>query len=78
MDDGLAPYANGNAEGGLTMAKHECCDCKWMHTFTDNSGRSISICIFDQAENYLQEVGYCTEDCELDEFAEELWGVDNG
>ena len=60
------------------MAKHECCDCKWMHTFTDNSGRSISICIFDQSENYLQEVGYCTEDCELDEFAEELWGDDNG
>ena len=60
------------------MVKHRCCDCKWMRTFTDNSGRTISICVFDQSENYLQEVGYCTEDCELDGFAEELWRADNG
>lgn len=55
------------------MAKHRCCDCNWMYTFWDSSNRDISICIFDQSDVYLQEVGYCTEDCELDDFAEELW-----
>lgn len=44
-----------------------------MHTFIDSSDRTIAICAFDQSENYLQEVGYCTEDCELDDFGEDLW-----
>lgn len=60
------------------MATHKCCDCKWMHTFSDSSDRRIAICVFDQSENYLQEVGCCTEDCELDDYAEELWRAENG
>lgn len=35
--------------------------------------RTIELCVFDQSDNYLQEVGLCTEDCELDDYAEELW-----
>lgn len=57
---------------------HKCSECKFMHTFFVNADRAISICIFDQAPSYLQEVGYCTEDCELDDIAEELWQRANG
>lgn len=46
------------------------------HTFLDSGEREISICVFDQSENYLQEVGYCA-DCELDGFAEDLWRNEN-
>lgn len=53
--------------------KHNCAECPFMHSFQDNSHRVIDICVFDQSENYLQETGYCTEDCELDGYAEELW-----
>ena len=53
--------------------KHNCSECPFMHSFQDNSHRVIDICVFDQSENYLQEVGYCTEDCELEGFAEEMW-----
>lgn len=59
------------------MARHNCCDCKWMHSFEDSCGRLLAICVFDQSDSYLQEVGFCTEDCELDEFAEELWREKN-
>ena len=59
------------------MATHRCCECKWMHTFFDSGDRVISICVFDQSENYLQEIGYCGEDCELDGYAEELWQKGN-
>lgn len=59
------------------MATHSCCDCKWLHCLHDSSGRSIYICVFDQSESYLQEVGLCSEDCELDGFAEELWEDEN-
>lgn len=59
------------------MKKHKCADCKFMHTFLDSSRRAIAICVFDQCENYLEEVGYCTEDCELDDFAEEIWQKEN-
>ena len=55
------------------MKKHKCAECKFMHTFLDSSHRVIAICVFDQSDSYLQEVGYCTEDCELDDFAEEEW-----
>ena len=55
------------------MATHKCDECKWMHSFLDSSDRRIAICTFDQSENYLQEVDYCSEDCELDDYAEELW-----
>ena len=58
------------------MAVHSCSSCKWMHTFLDSGEREISICVFDQSENYLQEVGYCA-DCELDGFAEDLWRNEN-
>ena len=47
------------------------------YTLIDSSNRPIELCVFDQSENYLQEVGYCTEDCELDGFAEELWKEEN-
>lgn len=59
------------------MKKHKCADCKFMHTFFDSSQRQIAICVFDQSDNYLQEVGYCTEDCELDDFSEEIWQEEN-
>lgn len=59
------------------MAKHRCCECKWFYTLEDSSNRFIHLCIFDQSENYLQEVGYCTEDCELDDYAEEIWRKEN-
>ena len=55
------------------MKKHKCVNCKFMHTFFDSSQREIAICVFDQSDCYLQEIGYCNEDCELDDFAEELW-----
>ena len=61
-----------------TMANHKCSECIWMHTLTDSSNRHISICLFDQSEYYLQEIGYCTEDCELEGYAEELWEEYNG
>lgn len=60
------------------MAMHSCCDCKWCHGFQDSGSRWIEICVFDMSTNYLQEVGLCTEDCELDDFAEELWQRENG
>lgn len=53
--------------------KHSCCECKWCHGLEDSGGRWIELCVFDQSDNYLQEVGLCSEDCELDDFAEELW-----
>lgn len=53
--------------------RHCCADCNFMHVFFDSSYREIGICIFDQSDSYLQEVGYCVEDCELEDFAEELW-----
>ena len=49
------------------MARHECAICRWLRSFEDNSNRTIYICEFDQSDNYLQEVGLCTEDCELDD-----------
>lgn len=60
------------------MKNHKCADCKFMHTFFDSSHREIAICVFDQSDSYLQEVGYCTEDCELDDYAEEIWCERNG
>lgn len=52
---------------------HCCAECKFCHTLVDSSGRNIELCVFDLSDNYLQEVGLCTEDCELDEYAEEIW-----
>lgn len=60
------------------MSLHKCCECKWMHELLDSSDRPILLCVFDQSENYLQEVGHCCEDCELDGYAEELWQEANG
>lgn len=56
------------------MAKHDCASCRWLHSFQDNSNRAIYICVFDQSNNYLQEVGLCMEDCELDGFGEYIYG----
>lgn len=53
--------------------KHCCAECRFCHTLVDSSERVIEICVFDQSDNYLQEVGLCTEDCELNEYAEEIW-----
>lgn len=55
------------------MATHKCAECKFMHGLIDSSDRTIYLCVFDQSMSYLQEVGYCTEDCELDNFGENLW-----
>lgn len=55
------------------MKKHKCSECDFMLTFVDSGERRISICVFDQSDCYLSEVGCCMEDCELDGFAEELW-----
>lgn len=55
------------------MDKHSCSDCKFMHTFFDSGNREIAICVFDQSYAYLEEVRYCTDGCELDEYAEEIW-----
>lgn len=52
---------------------HSCCECKWCYSLEDSGGRTIELCVFDQSDNYLQEVGLCTEDCELDDYAEDLW-----
>lgn len=60
------------------MTRHECYDCKWLHTIIDSSNRPIQLCVFDQSEKYLQEVGDCTEGCELDGLAEALWKEANG
>lgn len=54
------------------MAKHSCYECKWCHYLLDSSNRNIEICVFDQSENYLQEVLLESDDCELDGYAEEL------
>lgn len=59
------------------MATHKCVNCKWFYALEDSSNRLIYLCIFDQSESYLQEVGYCTEDCELDDYAEEIWREEN-
>lgn len=53
--------------------KHSCGECHWMHTFADSEGRQIAFCVFTESPSYLQEVGECTEDCELDDHAEKLW-----
>ena len=60
------------------MAKHDCCDCKWCTSLYDSNHSVIDICVFTQSTNYLQEVGLCSEDCELDDFAEEIWKKDHG
>ena len=38
------------------MSKHSCFECKWCHYLLDSSNRNVEICVFDQSENYLQEV----------------------
>lgn len=55
------------------MSEHSCAGCDFCAGIVDSSGRMIHICIFDQSVNYLQEVGLCSQDCELDGFAEDLW-----
>lgn len=52
--------------------RHDCADCDFMKFLEDNSGRIIYLCMFDQSDSYLEEVGVCGG-CELDEFAEELY-----
>ena len=60
------------------MSKHSCFECKWCHYLLDSSNRNVEICVFDQSENYLQEVLLGSDDCELDGYAEELWQEENG
>lgn len=61
------------------MAKHNCADCKWTHSFFDSRHSVIDICVFIHSENYLQEVDLCSEDenCCLDDFAENIWQRDH-
>ena len=59
------------------MAKHNCWECKWCHCLLDSGNRNVEICVFDQSENYLQEVLLGSEDCELEGYAEELWQEQN-
>lgn len=59
------------------MAIYSCADCKWLHEIEDNSKRTTYICVFDLSDNYLQEVVLYTEDCELDDFAEEVYRKNN-
>ena len=56
------------------MAKHDCASCRLLRSFQENGDRTIHVCVFDQSENYLQEVLLCSEDCELDDFAEYIYG----
>ena len=60
------------------MAKHSCCKCKWCHFLLDSSNRNVEICVFDQSDNYLQEVLLGSDDCDLDDYAEEIWQKENG
>ena len=61
----------------LTMAKHSCYECRWCHYLLDSSNRNVEICVFDQSDNYLQEVLLGSDDCELEGYAEELWKAEN-
>jgi len=51
---------------------HDCSDCNYMKSLEDNSGRTISFCMFDQSPFYLAETGI-DGDCELDDYAEEIY-----
>ena len=57
--------------------KHSCCSCRFLTSIIDNSKRTVFFCAFDQSNYYLQEVGLCTDDCELDDIAEDLWQSEN-
>lgn len=59
------------------MFDHKCCECKFMHTFQDSGNRTVAVCAFDQSMYYLEEVGFCTDDCELDDWQEEIWQRSN-
>lgn len=52
---------------------HSCASCLFCESLVDSSGRSVYLCVFDQSDCYLQEVGFWSDDCELDDFAEDLW-----
>lgn len=59
------------------MAKHSCYECNWCHYLLDRANRNVHICVFDQSENYLQEILLGADDCELEGYAEELWQQEN-
>lgn len=57
---------------------HSCAECNWCHSLTDSEGDIVHICVNRYSDNFLQEVGLCSEGCELDDFAERLWCEEHG
>lgn len=57
---------------------HSCAECHWCRCIEDSAGDTIELCVYRQSDSYLQEVGLCAEDCELEGFAEELWCEEHG
>lgn len=51
---------------------HSCANCNWCHTIVDSEGDTEYICVNRYSDCFLQEIGLCSEDCELDDFAEKL------
>lgn len=57
---------------------HSCAECNWCHSVMDSEGDTEYICVNRQSGSFLQEVGLCSEDCELDDFGERLWCEEHG
>ena len=54
------------------MAEHECSDCKYMKGLQDEYDRMYYFCMFSQSPCFLEQTGVCGN-CELDEYAEDLY-----
>lgn len=57
---------------------HSCSECHWCNPITDSENEVEYICANRYSDCFLQEVGLCLEDCELDDFAEKLWCEEHG
>ena len=56
MDDGLAPDANGNAEGGLTMSNEEVCIALLITFGTFHIALLIIVLLIDNKIDKIQEI----------------------
>ena len=56
MDDGLAPDANGNAEGGLTMSNEEVCIALMITFGIFHIELSIVILLIDNKIDKIQKI----------------------
>ena len=56
MDDGLAPDANGNAEGGLTMSNEEVCIALMITFGTFHIGLLIIVLLIDNKIDEIQKI----------------------